>query len=265
MITSPNPFSTTLIKCGRYDLIEMEKSLRVLAHTLEIKSVADGYRDVNVYYLNQSSYDEQLQDLTDNGLLFQPLLRIKRFDGFSHKHEIADEIGPNTSIYGAISRDNAKLKKFGKYFNQNDDYNMGLMLGYPECCCRGYVDYSRRSPDPVWEIAQNGSIHQPTVLRDIPWNLQIHMRYFGFKIIPFFPCSYTCAEAKKFAESWYSIMHSIDPKTTEKLRDLMMEPSTWSLYNSQVLVNRPPSKANFMGYAVSAYCPGKKEVSFYPV
>lgn len=266
----PESFSTTLIKCGRCDLIEFEKSLKFLAHDVEIKSVTGGYRDINVFYLNQSNYDEQLQELTGNGLLFSPLLRIKRFDGFGHKHEIVDEIGPNTSVYGAISENSSKLKEFKEFFNQNDDYNMGLMLGYPECCCRGYVDYIRRFPDPVYEIAQNSPSepqlnNQPVVLRDIPWDLQIHMRYFGFKIIPFFPCSYVCDEAKNFAEIWYDIMHSINPSTTEKLKELMLEPSTWSLYNSQVLVNRPPSKANFMGYATSSYCPGKKEVDFYPV
>jgi hypothetical protein len=256
-----------MFKCGRSDLIEFAKKLKYLSHNLEIKSVVDGYRDVNVFYLNQTSYDDQIQELTDNGLFFQPLLRIKRFDGFGHKHEVVDEIGVDTSIYGAISRDNSNLKKFREYFESNDDYNMGIMLGYPECCCRGFTDYSRKFADPIYEIAQNSTRevqigNEPINLRDVPWDLQVHMRYFDFKIIPFFPCNYYCEEAEIFAKKWYNLMYSIDADTTEKLKEVMLEPSTWSLYNSQVIVNRPPSKANFMGYATSTYCLGKKEVNF---
>jgi hypothetical protein len=270
IITEPPSYSTVLFKCGRRDLIDLKNKLEHLSYDLEIKSVTSGIRDVNVFYLNHNSYDEQIKDLTENGLLFQPLMRVKTFDGFSNSLEPSDEIGPNTSIYGAISKDNSKLKRFKEYFDSNDDYNIGLMLGYPECCCRAYIDYSRRFPDPIWEIVANSlpeSIQsdRPLVLRDIPWDLQIHMRYFGFKIIPFFPCNYRCSEAELSAERWYNLMYSIDPQTTEKLKRLMLEPSTWSLYNSQVLVNRPPSKGNFMGYAVSSYCPQKKEVDFYPI
>lgn len=258
-IKEPDNCATFLAKCGRYDLIEFERSLYSLVHALEIKSITSGFRDVNVFYLSQSCYDEQLQELMDNGLLFQPILRIKEFGGFSHKHELVDEIGPSTAIYGAISQNNSKLKKFKGYVNENDDYNMGLMLGYPECCCRGYVDYSHRFLDPVWEIAQN------TPPGDIPWDLQIHLRYFGFRVIPFFPCSYRCEAARETAKEWFSLMRSIDSKTAEALKTLMLEPSTWSLYNSQVIVNKPPTKANFIGYATSSYCPRKKEVSFHPI
>ena len=269
-IKEPSAFSTVLIKCGRYDLIDFLKSMRSLSHDLEIKSVTSGLRDVNVYYLNQSCYDEQIKELSENGLMFLPLARVKSFDGFSNGLEISDEIGPDTSIYGVISQNSESLKKFKKYFDTTDDYKMGLMLGYPECCCRGYVDYTRRSPDPIYEIAQNtqhdlSTKYDPIVIRDIHWTLQSHMRYFEIKIIPFFPCNYYCDEAIESAKEWYNLLYSLDPNTVKGIQKLMLDPSTWSLYNSQVLINRPPSKANFMGYAVSYYTPEKREVDFYPI
>jgi len=262
----PESFSTILIKCGRTDLRSFVDNLKRLSYNLEIKSVADDYREINVFYLNQSSYDRQIQDLTDNGLYFQPLSRVKKFDGFSNKHEVVDKIGENTSVYGAISKDKNRLKEFKEYFNSGDDYKMGLLLGYPECCCRGYLDYKKKFVDPVYEIAQQSKNYgSPIQLENIPWSVQVHMRYFGFKVIPFFPCDFTCDEAKSFADRWYNLMSSIDSKTTNDLKTLMLKPSTWSLYNCQVLVNRPPSDADFMGYAVSSYFPQKREVDFYAV
>jgi len=268
-VKEPESYSTIMIKCGRRDLVDLLESIHILSHSTEIKSVVKSLRDVNVYYLSSSNYDEQLEELSNNGLLFSPLIRIKNFCGFSNVLQISDEIGPGTSVYGIISKDSSSIKKFKRYFDSGDDYNMGLMLGYPECCCRGYVDYSKRTPDPIYEIAKNTPhdvyLNNNLIIKDIPWMIQSHMRYFELRIIPFFPCNYFCDEAQKTAKEWYDLMYSIDSCTTEKLKSLMLEPSTWSLYNAQVLVNKPPSKANFIGYAISYYFPQKMEVDFYPM
>ena len=142
MIKDPDNFSTFLPRCGRADLFNFIDNLANIWREAELKSVVNDYRDVSTLYLNQD-YDNQLNRLADFGLIFQPLMRVKSFDGFGHKHEISENIDENTSVYGVISKNVSSLKKFKEFFSEGDDFNVGLMLGYPECCCRSYSDYAR--------------------------------------------------------------------------------------------------------------------------
>ena len=270
MIKDPDNFSTFLPRCGRADLFNFIDNLANIWREAELKSVVNDYRDVSTLYLNQD-YDNQLNRLADFGLIFQPLMRVKSFDGFGHKHEISENIDENTSVYGVISKNVSSLKKFKEFFSEGDDFNVGLMLGYPECCCRSYSDYTRRGIiDPVCEIAESTPLttsKSQNVLNvdQISWKLQIHLRYFGLKIIPFFPCSFVCDEAISKAEEWHKILRSINSEAINTLESLMKRSSTWSLYNAQIVVNRPPFKADFLGYATSSYFPEKREVEFLNV
>lgn len=264
----PDNFSTFLPRCGRFDLFEFLSDLKNLWYEAELRSLTEGHRDVNVFYLDQNAFDNQLHKLSNLGLFFQPLMRIKSFDCFGHKHELVEEIISNTSVFGAISFDIEQLKKFKGYYSENDNFNMGLMLGYPECCCRAFGDYVRRDIiDPIYEIAQStpNSIRTDRNTIDIdgmPWQLQAHLRYFDLRVIPFLPCSFDCDEALSKAESWYRLLREVDAKTLATLESLMKQPSTWDLYNSQVVVNGPPCSADFMGYATSTYYPDRRVVRF---
>ncbi len=261
-------FSTFLPKCGRYGLFDSLEKIKKLIHDVELESVLSGYRDINVYYLNTLNYDDQIEYLVDKGLFFSPLARIKSFENFGHKHEIVEKLDGNTSIYGVVSTDVKLNKKFRDFYLENDDFNMGKMLGYPECCCRAFVDYTKRFPDPVFEIARNTPQAEINggcriKLKDIPWKLQVHLRYFNLKVIPFLPCNFGCEEADSVSEEWYRMMKEKDPETLKILESLMIMPSTWSLYNSQVIVNKPPFESSeFIGYAASGYYPTKLNIEF---
>lgn len=263
----PDNFSTFLPRCGRFDLFEFLSDLKNLWYEVEMKSLLDGHRDVNVFYLDQNDFDNQIHKLSNLDLFFQPLMRVRSFDGFGHKHELSEEITGNTSIFGAISKDTGTLKKFKGYYSEDDNFNMGLILGYPECCCRAFSDFIRRGIiDPVYEIAQSSphSRRDRTVIDidEMPWKIQTHLRYFDLRVIPFLPCSFDCDSALDEAGYWYNLLKEIDSKTLSTLEDLMEQPSTWDLYNSQVIVNRPPCKSDFMGYATSTYYPDRRVVRF---
>lgn len=267
----PDNFSAFLPRCGRFDLFNFMDDLKNLWYETELKSVTCGYRDVNVFYLDQNDFDNQIHKLTGLGLLFQPLARIKSFDCFGHKHEISEEITKNTSIFGVISKDIESLQKFRNYYKEEDHFNMGLMLGYPECCCRAFSDYVRREiVDPIYEIAQSTpssvQVDRNTIeIQEVPWKIQVHLRYFDLRVIPFLPCSFDCEEAQDKAEDWYRLLKDTNSGVLEILESLMKQPSVWDIYNSQVVVNGPPCSADFMGYATSTYYPERRIVRFLDV
>jgi hypothetical protein len=271
-------FSTVLPKCGRFDLFSFFNELKETWCEAEVQSILKGFRNVAVCYLNSEFFDEQLGYLSDKGLLFSPLVRVKSFDDFGHKHEVVEKIDGDTSIYGVISKSTKCINKFKDYYFENNDFGMGIMLGYPECCSRAFSDYVKRSPDPIFEIAKNtpssfsGLDNAPWMRRtdlgtiewhNIPWMLQSHLRYFGLRIIPFIPCSFLCDEAQKVAKEWHKLLKEINPSVVDILEELMTRDSVWDLYNAQVVVNGPPFPSEFVGYATSAYYPERRRVEFY--
>jgi hypothetical protein len=267
MISIDN-ISTFLPRCGRYDLFEFLNDLWDLWNKARIESVVSDYRAVDIFYLNQSEYDTQVELLSDSGLFFVPLSRVKSSDSFGHEHKRVEKIGQDTTIFGVVGKDVEVLKRFKQYDAEGNDFKKGLMLGYPECCCRAFSDFFRRGLyDPIYEIAQStpGSKQDGNCIElDVPWMIQAHLRYFEARIIPFFPCSFSCDAAQDVAEDWYKILNKIDPKTLKTLENLMKQKSVWDIYNSQVLINGPPFEGDFMGYVTSAYYPEKKIVKFSP-
>jgi len=266
MINEPKPYTTILPKCGHSYFYNLSEAALKLSFDVEMKSIQEDIRAANVFYLTPDYYDFQLEQILDLGLVFFPLSRVENYTGFTHKQTPVANLDKNSMSFGVVAKDLKTAKEFKEYYIKTDHTGMGKILGYPDCCIQAFNQYTKKYPDPVYEIArntphtiENGVI----VLEDISYQLQIHHRYFGFKIIPWFPCSYICDASLEACEVWLDLMRKIDSETTEKIISVLTMPSTWSLFNSQVVVNKPPHKKSvYVGYSTSYYDPIKQDVEF---
>jgi len=99
-------------------------------------------------------------------------------------------------------------------------------------CCREFFckTFPRGELDPV-HLVDSSKGQDPM--------LCISLRYFGLKIIPFFPCSFNCPKAKQFAEQWYKLMLEKDPFTAKGILELLTMPHKWSMVNAIIEVVTP--------------------------
>jgi hypothetical protein len=88
---------------------------------------------------------------------------------------------------------------------QSNQDEFGLLLGIPDCCRQAYV-----RAHPIAQLKQNDFV--PIVLDnttgDIPynyWNNYVS-QYFGRSLLSFFPCSFNCPHAAKFAQETCAIL-----------------------------------------------------------
>lgn len=265
MIREPQPFTAQLPAYGHESILEELSEFNKVFHQAEYEMVRRGARDADVYHLNANAYDEQIEKVFQDGLVFLPILRSKSYSGFSHKHFPSDELGQDVMVYGVVAKDIDVAREFKAAHNPVDHMKIGAMLGYPACCSKEFVKYWNISQDPIFEIAYNTVPHTHQLSPDDPLvvekgdpRLYVHLRYAGLRIIPWFPCSFDCEESKERAKKWQSIIDDISPGTSERMITLLGMPTTWNLLNSMVVVDHPYIKT----VATSYYTEANKIVVF---
>jgi len=259
------PYTFLAVKYPKSNLLGIETRALELINRTGYEMVKRGYRDADIIHLNPYEFDIQIQEIYNDGLMVYPLKRVKRYNGFGSSREIVKEIDlKNTFIYACVAKEKSVIERFKKaeYSNQIDHKTIGDLLGYPECCIDRFCAIWPGSPDPVFEIAGNSNPCEKTdfsitVQDDYPL-LRQHMRYFGFRVIPWLPCSTNCKESLERSKVWLEVMKSIDEKTSNNITDFLSKPSVWSMCNSQIIVEHP----DFLGYASGNYLSEKRVVKY---
>jgi len=266
-INPPMPYSEILPAYGHGWIRDLFRDANKLQANAEYESVKRGMREASMYHLNPQDYDRQIDQIMKDGLAFQSIRRVKTAGGFSHTHQDGADLGPDTLVYGVLARDLDVAVAIVKASQPDksgdaDNVSIGELLGYPECCRKAFAEFWKTTYDPVFEIALNtpgckADGNTIIIERGDP-RLYVHFRYFGVRIIPWFPCSFNCEASIELAEKWSALMYDIDPETTEALLGILPMESKWDLLNSQIVVNHP----YFMGRATSYYTEANKIVVF---
>ena len=245
----------------------------------EYEMVKRGYREADVYQLDPDKFDIQIKKVNLDGLTFLPILRSKTYGGYGHRHYTTNTIDKDTFIYGVVARDREAAIRFhdasvvhtseriNEYPTDGIDHReIGRMLGYPDCCIDFFNDVWLKDGclDPMSEMAlntdgarvlDNGAIE----VSGHPY-LNRLIRYFGFNIVPFFPCSFKCQEAIGFAKTWFSLMREYDEEAADACLEAQSVPMVWSLKNCITYIEHPL----FIGSANGYYTEQKKEVRWLP-
>ncbi len=221
-------------------LYEFSKRSQVLFSRAEFEMTATGRRKVGTLHLDPKNFDNQLDQLNEKELYFVPIFRSKRKEGFSHNLEIEDKIYNDTVIYGAISKNLNYAKEFRDLHKKEslDHEKIGDLLGYPSCCSHFFNENFKDNKDPIFNVASASDTEGKNFcynIKNTPKENAIHLKYFGFRVIPWIPCSYYCTESQKYAKEWINLMYEIDHDTTEKLLGILSTPGEFSLVNGQML------------------------------
>ncbi len=228
-------------------------AMQTLTFEAEYQMVKQGFRDANVYHMHPQHFDAQIARITNDGLTFLPILRSKMYSGFSHKHFPVETLDLNSFVYGVVARDLKTAQSFVQASKQGNHQEIGRLLGYPKCCCKTFQENweTKKILDPCYEAALNSNqntIDEAGVHVNVDPLINPMLRYFGIKIIPFFPCSFSCKEAVDIGKKWFALMTSLDSKTAMGIKDILEQPISWSLHKGIVYIKTPLFKGIVNGY-----------------
>jgi hypothetical protein len=224
-----------------------------VSYDAEYEMVKRGLRKANVYHMTPRNFDKEIEKITRDGLVYLPMVRSKMYNGFSHRHYPVNELDFNCFVYGVVAKDLETAQKFVDASNKGDNVTQGELLGYPKCCCEAFQKNwnAQKVLDPCYEAALNTKHSkqiQNAVYLDGNGLTNVMLRYFGVKVIPFFPCSYDCKEALEIAKVWQSVMETMDADATKTAVDMLNQPLTWSMYKQIIYINTPLYKGIVNGY-----------------
>jgi len=222
----------------------MKTRIERLCHQVEYEAVKRGLRAANVFHMTPQSFDKQIEQITLDGLVFLPILRSKQYQGYSHRHYPVESLDMNSFVYGVVARDVKSALEFREaHKGKTDHMTIGRLLGYPECCVKFFVEkWSQGILDLTYETAMNTPDcvveGQTVIVQGSPF-VNTLLRYFGFKICPFFACSFQCDKAIAFGKEWFDIMKELDKQAAEVLLEFLSMRTKWSMRNLIIFVEHP--------------------------
>lgn len=265
-ILAPNPFTTVLFEYGKSYLFDFFRRFQELGIKTEYQMVVKGLRKANVYHMTPENFDIQIEQIMKDKLVFLPIHRTRKYAGFAHCHNFVENIDSNTMIYGVIAQDLETAQQFVDVQKDNVNHEItGELLGYPKCCADKFTEYFTKSYDPIWEPAleTEGSYMSKDGVLHVPYynpKLLQHLRYYGLRITPWFPCNFLCEESSIKAEIWFNLMKELDEGLANNLLEIMnLKGSTWDLYNAQIYSNIPKCG---IGIAGSYYTSERRVIIF---
>ncbi|MBI2572859.1 DUF483 domain-containing protein [Candidatus Woesearchaeota archaeon] len=109
-----------------------------------------------------------------------------------------------------ISKDDEKAYLASYYELMNDQKQLGLLLGYPECCVEFFcASFSAKNPNP-----QHAALN--------PWT-NLSKRSSDCVLLSHFPCSSRCPSSITMARAFHNLIKQEDPVRADEMFTVLQE------------------------------------------
>lgn len=113
-----------------------------------------------------------------------------------------------------------------RYYDEKDDKITGRLLGYPDCCINFYLDLvknkNHQEVDFVQESLSNTSQKIDFKINNVrEWCGKLQIDY---SLIDYFPCSYNCRNAIKYAGKLFRYIEKIDKNQSDHIKKQLLKP-----------------------------------------
>jgi hypothetical protein len=184
------------------------KSLEILMLQNELKDVVrHGYYDNELTKVAKYCKQNKLF-LIKSPYKIIPVDTDKKFSNKGISVKVEDPREGFIFVY--ISKDELLANKASYFEITQDHFNLGLILGYPECCCvffqKNFFIRSKLDNDyeiPVLENSKNNRYQFFT---------NIFVRQKDYCLISHFPCKLDCEKSVKIAKNGFKLLKKFDEK-----------------------------------------------------
>lgn len=213
-----------------------------LLQDMEVESVVRGQRPCSWQTIGEEDYPRFQREWESKGVKSAVVRKVGQFQGFTNKHYPVRE-GEPAMVCCILSKSMSDLETFKKAVEEQDDYTQGILLGYPECCCRFFRDvWLKGYHDPIWQAALNSSIvHKESnyMKMRVPGLASPVLRFLGIRIAFHIPCSFNCLKTLDIAKERLKMVEEINPGLAGKIVQLLSMPMSWDCYHGIALIRTP--------------------------
>jgi hypothetical protein len=111
--------------------------------------------------------------------------------------------------------DKKKCEQAKRFDENEDDFNLGLLLKYPKCCVESYMNWQAtgKKPDPISILTDSFKLGGQLQSFNLP---NPFTRYINFGLHSHFPCSCHCEETKSNSYASLRVMTLNFPEIAKK-------------------------------------------------
>jgi hypothetical protein len=207
-----------------YVIKGLKKCSRILFNELKVDTNKERNTKKEIQ-LTESKNNELLLFLEENSIYYDfsdfkiitHIDKVRNYTDKGIKVPLTDKRSGQRFMY--ISKDKDLLKKAKQFEQENKNYELGRLLGYPQCCCKffeknikeaskGTNDYS------IFSLKESeGS--------NFSWLNNNLLRVFDISLLSHFPCTFDCKESKKIAEENFKAISEEDNKLSKKIKNTL--------------------------------------------
>ena len=227
-----------------------------LVQELEVLSVTHDQRPCSWQTISEDTLIDQTKHWEDQGLVAIPIKRVGPFEGFAHKHTPVRQDAIN-NVCVIVSKKYEDAKRYRVAFEKNDNVTQGLLLGFPECCCKFFEEmWAEGYYDPIWQAAINtvGNVEERFIhLRkgEVHPYSNSALRYVGLRLSFHINHSFNCKESIRIGEERIKLAEEVNPQVTTILKALLEMPFSWNVCHGIAVVRTP------IFYIVTSSVPSK--------
>ena len=209
---------------------------------LEVSSVARGHRPCAWQTIAEDQFPRFAAAWAEMGLVSLPILRVRNFAGFAHRHE-TPRAGERANVCVIVARTLKDALRFKAANASGDNDAQGELLGFPKCCRTFFSDvWAGGFYDPIWQAAMNTE-HEVIGERHVrvhghPFTNPI-LRYAGIRVGFHLPCAFDCQDTIAVAAERMDLAKATDPNLADILLGLLSMPMSWDVYHGVAVVRTP--------------------------
>ena len=168
--------------------------------TLEILYVLENKKPAARILVNEDDLDSIIDFIKNNDLEYSlSNFKLKKINSNSYYSDKSVKISKDSEEHGYFSVCISKIKELAEKANAYQENNMhlelGIVLGYPKCCCDFFKEqFNENNYDLTLSALENSEGYE------FPFQTNIATRHFDISLLNHFPCNFNCKPSIEIAK-----------------------------------------------------------------
>ena len=206
-------------------LEKLQKHFRSVIKSLEILYVMEDAKPSARVLCHEDNLETTSKFLVENRIKFEvsdfKVVKENTASSFYSDKSIMLDRGSKTKghLILYVSKDEGLAKSAKKFEKEQNHKQLGLALGYPECCCDFFEkNFSEAKTDLTLESLKNSDGIDGM---KFPFFNNIAARHFDIALLIHFPHSFMCDKSQKMADNYLKILEKTNKSISKAFVDTL--------------------------------------------
>ena len=232
-------------------LQELRKIFESNIKSFEILYILEGVKAVARIMVNEEDKERVFGFFDNQGLSYTlsdfKVVKEDKDKGYSDKGiKVPIESEEKGHFFVYVSKDRKKAERARKLEKENKHKELGLILGYPECCSeffeKHYEEQSKKHNDYTLAALKDSDGFQ------FPFYTNIASRHFDLSLLNHFPCRFDCEKSIELGERYLEIIKKEDKEASEIVEGMLKGAIIYTETSGVFLLRYPKLEHNRLNY-----------------